>query len=72
MIRFCTTCGARMGCWKKVVGFVAETGHPIRQMTFRCPNNRWWRMGHASDTLYHNTDGALSDQERRNLEGSGE
>ncbi len=61
-----------MGCWRKTVGFNPETGTPIQRLTFKCPNNRLWRMGHASDTLYHNADGALSDLERRNLDGSHE
>lgn len=59
-----------MGCRKKPYRYNAETGNPIYQMIFRCPNNRLWTVGHASETLYLNLDGAFTDQQRQNLDGS--
>lgn len=59
-----------MGCRKKPYRYNVETGKPIYQMVFRCPNNKLWTVGHASETLYLDPSGTFTEQERRNLEGS--
>ncbi len=50
--RFCNTCGQLMYYTRSIAGYNMSSGKPDYEYVFRCRNSRWYKIGHASLTLY--------------------
>lgn len=46
VLTFCWTCGEKLIVIRRRDHFDIETGAEIVVAAYRCPNSRWWKLGH--------------------------
>lgn len=47
---YCSDCGSQMILRKFISMYSPSTGKPYYELEGRCPNARWWRLGHFTRT----------------------